>query len=350
LAREAAEKLMSTIPIQNVYYLLCYAWDALDQGEVVDVSHLPSTELVDLFAFVLLDGFQHLCRLGLERGYHETNEEVYGIRGRLNVAPSLRRPIFMIGRAHCTYDELTANTLANRIIKSTLAQLGQDENLDRHLKDQVRSVVRQLPGIDSIQLTNNLFRAVAATSNRRFYRFLLDVCELIYDASLPEGSGSRKFRDFRRDDKKMWRLFQSFLLNFIQRECRQWSAKSEEIAWHAISQTDHSLNLLPRMVTDISAWRPGEYRIIDAKFYSDTFSRNFGAPKLHSENLYQLVTYVLNAKPKNGVHPDGVLVYPKVTETLREEYNILGRKFSICTVDLAAPWKIIDRELRELFQ
>jgi len=110
------------------------------------------------------------------------------------------------------------------------------------------------------------------------------------------------------------------------------------------------LNLLPRRVTDISAWRPGEYRIIDAKFYSNTLSRNFGAPKFHSDNLYQLVAYVMNAQPKNGVLPDGVLVYPRVTETLREEYNVLGRKFSICTIDLGAPWKSTDAEMRSLFR
>jgi len=47
---------------------------------------------------------------------------------------------------------------------------------------------------------------------------------------------------------------------------------------------------------------------------------------------------------------DGVLVYPRVTEKLREEYSILGRKFSVFTVDLAAPWQSIDREIRELFR
>jgi 5-methylcytosine-specific restriction enzyme subunit McrC len=341
---------MSAIPIQNIYYLLCYAWDVLDQGELVDVSGVRSTELVDLFAFVLLEGVRHLSRMGLERGYCETSEEMYGIRGRLDVAASLRRPIFMLGRAHCTYDELTADTLANRIIKATLTNLERDQTLDTALRDRIHGVVRQLPEINSIHLSNTLFRQVSVTSNRRFYRFLLDICELVHNSSLPEPTGSRKFRDFTRDDKKMWRLFQAFLLNFIRRECQEWSAKSEEVTWRATSETDPSLNLLPKMVTDISAWRPSEYRIIDAKFYRETLSQNRGARKVHSENLYQLIAYVMNAEPKHGVAADGVLVYPRVTEKLREEYHILGRKFSVFTVDLAAPWQSIDREIRELFQ
>jgi 5-methylcytosine-specific restriction enzyme subunit McrC len=147
----------------------------------------------------------------------------------------------------------------------------------------------------------------------------------------------------------MWRLFQNFLLNFIRRECKHWSAKSEQIIWRANSQTDPALSLLPKMITDISAWRPSEYRIIDAKFYRETLSENFQTPKVHREDLFQLVSYVLNAQPKNGRTADGVLIYPKVNECLREQYSIFGRKFSIWTIDLSAPWKSIDQEIRELF-
>ena len=41
------------IPIQNLYYLLCYAWNRLPQGKLVDVSGVPATELANLFAHVL---------------------------------------------------------------------------------------------------------------------------------------------------------------------------------------------------------------------------------------------------------------------------------------------------------
>jgi len=38
------------IPIQNIYYLLCYAWDKLVEKEVVNVESINSTSLADLFA------------------------------------------------------------------------------------------------------------------------------------------------------------------------------------------------------------------------------------------------------------------------------------------------------------
>jgi hypothetical protein len=41
------------IPIENIYFLLCYAWNKLDEKERVDVSIDDKTELLDLFAKVL---------------------------------------------------------------------------------------------------------------------------------------------------------------------------------------------------------------------------------------------------------------------------------------------------------
>lgn len=146
----------------------------------------------------------------------------------------------------------------------------------------------------------------------------------------------------------MARLFQSFLFNFIGRECPNWAVKSENISWQATSQTDPDLALLPRMQTDISARRSGEYRIIDAKFYRETLGKFFDAEKVHSANLYQMTSYLMNASAAGGVEAEGMLIYPKVDRVLRERYEILGRKISVCTVDLEAPWWAIDKEIRTL--
>jgi 5-methylcytosine-specific restriction enzyme subunit McrC len=44
------------IPVRNLYYLLCYAWDRLEEGDVVAAEQEGATELVDLFARVLEGG------------------------------------------------------------------------------------------------------------------------------------------------------------------------------------------------------------------------------------------------------------------------------------------------------
>ena len=50
------------IPIQNIYYLLCYAWDKLAEKDVVAVEAIDTTTLADLFARVLINGTNHLLK------------------------------------------------------------------------------------------------------------------------------------------------------------------------------------------------------------------------------------------------------------------------------------------------
>ena len=79
------------IPIQNLYYLLCYAWNRLPQGKLVDVSGVPATELANLFAHVLCQGIDHMKRRGLEQGYELREDELPGVRGRLDILRTARR-------------------------------------------------------------------------------------------------------------------------------------------------------------------------------------------------------------------------------------------------------------------
>lgn len=337
------------IPVQNLYYLLCYAWNHLKQGELVDVSNVPSTELADLFAVVLCDGVQHLARRGLEQGYQLQEEAMAGVRGRVDIFGSYRRFLPAHGRALCQFDELTPNTLANQILKSTLRSLSLLPTLNSELRKRVKITCRDLHGIDEICLTNQSFGLVQLHSNNRFYRFLLDVCELVHGSWLIEPkSGEYRFRDFTRDEKAMARVFQNFLFHFIRIEVACWKVEREEIQWRAQSATDPSLALIPRMETDISLSRPGQHVIVDAKYYQNTLSNYFDTKKFHAGNLYQLMGYLTNVRVKEGEALSGMLIYPRVDITLREKYTIQGFPIFICTVDLDRNWKDIKSELIEL--
>lgn len=57
------------IPLENVYYLLCYAWNRLDARDRVDVSAVPGNRIENLLAKVLIEGTAHLLRSGLDRSY-----------------------------------------------------------------------------------------------------------------------------------------------------------------------------------------------------------------------------------------------------------------------------------------
>lgn len=340
------------IPIRNLYYLLCYSWDQLPQGELVDVSRITGTELADLFAHVLCDGVAHLARRGLEQGYERREAELKGVRGRIDLLQSARRFLPAHGLALCRFDEISANTLANQIIKATLLQLKRTRGLDRDLQKRVAALHRGLQGVAEIRLTSHAFRRVHLHANNRFYRFLLNVCELVHSAGLVDQStGDYRFRDFVRDEQRMAMVFQNFLYNFIRREVPGWQVRRENIQWDAESSTDPLLSLLPQMQTDITLCRGTEHKIIDAKYYQKTLAERYGTSKVHSDNLFQLFSYLANGSKKRGADEQlsGMLIYPRVDRTVRAAYTLQGRfPIMVATVDLEQDWKALREEIIQL--
>jgi 5-methylcytosine-specific restriction enzyme subunit McrC len=342
--------LTTQIPIQNIYYLLCYAWDKLAEGEIVDVSNVDSAEVVDLFATVLIGGTRHLIRRGLEQGYQEHEENLAGIRGRVQVANSIRRMLFEQGKANCLFDELTADTLSNRILKATMLRLIGVPSLNTKLRDELRGLVVRLQPVKNIDLSCLAFRRVQIHGNNRYYRFLINICEFVANSWLvDEQSGGRKFRDFVRD-KRMAKLFEAFVLNLLRRELRDWSVGSERISWIGLENTNADNDFLPQMQTDISIRSESSTLLIDTKYYGEMFAGRYEAERFHSAHLYQLFAYVKNLESRIG--PDsrakGMLLYPKVHRDVCECFHLHGHEMWVCTIDLFQDWREIRQNLLSL--
>jgi 5-methylcytosine-specific restriction enzyme subunit McrC len=343
---------VSAIPVQNVYFLLSYAWNALPEAEIIDVSDVPSNELADLFAFVLCGGVEHLARRGLERGYRSVEDELTSLRGRVSLLESHARMLLQRGRALCEFDDLETNTLPNQIIKATLGSLVRVAELDPSLRKRAITLRRRLSEIDDIALDGSAFRRVQLHNNNRYYRFLLNICTLMHDAKLvDESDGVFRFRDFLRDHLHMARLFQRFVCNFYRIERNDPTVRAEEIAWRVQSRQDSALEYLPRMTTDITLGIGDIKLIIDTKFYHETLSSYYDSESVHSGNLYQLLAYLSNAERGGYERLEGMLLYPVVSKPLRLLYDELqGFRVRICTVDLAKDWKSIRRELLGLME
>lgn len=119
------------IPIQNIYYLLCYAWDELAERDIVDVKNISiSTNLVDLFAKVLISGITHLLKRGVDRNYIPYDEDMQTIKGKINFPSTLSRNLLKRARAHCHFDELNHDVVHNQLLKKTIYNLIVIDELD----------------------------------------------------------------------------------------------------------------------------------------------------------------------------------------------------------------------------
>ncbi len=343
------------IPIQNIYYLLCYAWNKLDESEVVQVDAAAHTSLLNLFAKVLITGTIYLLKKGLDRDYVTQEDVLQRIRGKLLFATSLKRNLLNHAKAACQYDELSHNILHNRILKTTMKRLLKVDDLDPTLKDELIMLYRRLPPIDEVTPTARDFYKVRLHRNNSFYDFVLSVCQIIYEGLLlDENTGKYRFRDFLRDENKMNVLFEEFVRNFLKIELTAYDVKPEHISW-ALEKVGPYDQYLPRMETDISLTAKDGHRkiIIDTKYYASGFktSAKMGSgEKLVSNHLYQLYSYLKNVEAKGGANQycEGILLYAAVDDSADFTFSMPGHQMRIKSLDLNQDWKAIDADLRKL--
>lgn len=339
------------IPIQNIYYLLCYSWNKLEEKDKVPVDIDKNTELLDLFAKVLINASTQLLKRGLEKDYNTVTEERVGIKGKMEVSESIKRNTFQHLKAFCTYDEYSADILHNQILKTTLYRLLKTENLDVQLKDRIRRLLRMFPPIQIIELRSNLFKRIRLHRNNQLYGFILKVCELLYENSLPsEDKGNLLFMDFTRDEKKMANLFEAFVFHFYRIEMPELKPHRDQIQWNFKSESTEHEAFLPRMRTDITLRDAQPKIIIDTKYYQETMQRYYDTHKVKSGNLYQLFSYLLHQEDgsRESLLTRGMLLYPTVQKEYDLQYKYGEHDIMIKTVNLDADWREIDERLRNL--
>lgn len=336
------------IPILNIYFLLCYAWDKLEERDLVDVDPVGITELVDLFSRILISGTNHLIKRGFDRNYVLHEEQTSRLKGKIRFdavikagAPTATLP--------CEFDELSYDVVHNRILKATARRLMRTDTISKENAEGLAALCRQLSEVKDVELTGRIFGQVELHRNNQFYDFLMKLCALIHHNLLvSETRGRSRFRDFTRDKDQMEVLFENFVRNFYKQHTRsRYSVRREYIRWNLIARDPSDTKLLPRMETDISLEAEDRKIIIECKYTPEATQMRYESEKLRSGHLYQLHAYLSNL-PDQESRCEGLLLYPEVDKPISAVFTGNGRTISIRTINLHQPWMAIHDDLLRL--
>ena len=277
------------IPVQNIYYMLSYAFQALQAQNYKDLATENFHNTAELCAAILDKDISVQLKRGLGRDYLPKSESLSTLQGKLNISESIKTQTLLKKQMICTYDEFSTNTQFNQIIKSTMLLLLK-ANITNTRKKSLRNLLLFFSDVKEIDLRFVNWNQHYNRSNQS-YQMLIGICYLIYNGLLQtQTDGTTKIMDFF-DEQRMCHLYEKFLLEYYRKEHPELSANASQIAW----QLDDSENqLLPKMQTDIMLSQGNNILIIDAKYYSHMTQQQYGTNTLHSNNLYQIFTYVKN--------------------------------------------------------
>lgn len=180
---------------------------------------------------------------------------------------------------------------------------------------------------------------------------LISVCYLVLNGLLQTTSdGSTKLMNFL-DEQRMCRLYEKFILEYYRKEFPQIKVSASQIEWSLGSGCSNTM--LPVMQSDIMLTYGSKVLIIDAKYYSHATQVQYDKHTIHSNNLYQIFTYVKNKDAEFGDKPhevSGMLLYARTDETVQPDntYWMSGNKISVTTLDLNCEFKDISKRLNDI--
>lgn len=336
------------IPIQNIYYMLSYAFQTLQAENYKDLAAENFHNTAELCAAILDKGIGIQLKHGLRRDYVSKSESLSTLQGKLNISESIKTQTMLKKQMICTYDEFSTNIQFNQIIKSTVLLLLK-ANITNSRKKSLRKLLLFFSDVNEIDLNFVNWNQQYNRSNQN-YQMLIGMCYLVYKGLLTtQNNGTTKLMDFF-DGQRMCRLYEKFLLEYYRKEHPELTANASQIAW----QLDDTENqMLPRMQTDIMLSKNNNILIIDAKYYSHMTQQQYGIHTLHSNNLYQIFTYVKNKEfeLRNYEHTvSGMLLYAQTDEDIipNNTYHMSGNQISVLALDLNQDFSKISRTLDDI--
>ena len=111
------------IPVQNIYYMLAYAFQVLNENGYKNIETEQFDNVGELCAAILSKGVSLQLKRGLGKEYVSETEPLSSLRGKIDIAESIKTQSMLRKQLVCTYDDFTVNSYMNRIIKSTMELL-----------------------------------------------------------------------------------------------------------------------------------------------------------------------------------------------------------------------------------
>lgn len=159
-----------------------------------------------------------------------------------------------------------------------------------------------------------------------------------------------EFKQLINNVHDMCRLYEKFILEYYKKHYPKLTVSASHIPW---ALDDGIGDMLPVMQSDIHFQKENTVLIIDAKYYTNTTQVQFDKHTLHSNNLYQIFTYVKNREYQFGDEENkvsGMLLYARTDALIQPDnvYQMHGNQISVKTLDLNKPFDEIAKQLDEI--
>lgn len=197
------------IKIQNIYHMLAYAFQILKEQGYASCATEEFENTADLLSTILVKGVTLQIKRGINRVYLEKTEPLSCLRGKINVTESIKQQTIIKQQLVCTYEEFSADSYMNRILKTTMELLLRYD-IPKLRKKELKKLLLYFKDIQTVDIYSINWKFKFYRNNQS-YQMLMSICYLILKGLLQTTTdGSVKLMQFL-DEQRMCRLYEKFI-------------------------------------------------------------------------------------------------------------------------------------------
>jgi 5-methylcytosine-specific restriction enzyme subunit McrC len=169
----------------------------------------------DILVLMFLQELEQIIQKGFLRGYQTLEENSNFLKGKIlfkeNIFLNYNRP----DKIYCSFDELSIDTLENRIIKFTLQGLSQCYFQDEKINTKILQLSNYLGDVSLQSFTKDAINLIEYSPVNQHYKKILSLCDLFFqNSSIEQRIGERNVNSFLID---MNLLFEKFIVSIIRK-------------------------------------------------------------------------------------------------------------------------------------
>ncbi len=177
------------VGVYRLFELLCISIHRIDWSDD-DAAWAESNDLVATIAGAFISHAERVMRQGLVQGYHQREESMLGVRGRIAIGRQLARNPGLPLPIEVTYDDYTADVIENQLLAGAGRVLLRLPNLPPLLRTRLRRLEYRLIDVTPARPSPRTPDLAWTRLNER-YRSAIALARLILQNSTLEERGDR---------------------------------------------------------------------------------------------------------------------------------------------------------------
>ena len=327
------EEILLQIPLSNLYDMMCASFSDLGRINKNDLGEGAFDKIESMLSGILVIGIIRQFKRGLYKEYIPSEGLVPTIKGKIDISETIHLKTQISRQIYCHYDEFSANNIYNQLLKAFLLLILKRGRIEVKLRKRIKNLMISFNDVSDISLGSVAWNKLSYEKNKFHYKMLISVGYMIYKNIHINSKTKRDYLDWNTVEQ----IYRDFVYSFFNNECKDITVKHDKVTSDDAVGGDFILKRDDKSIimhTNLSKEVCNEQDLSQKKeFMLDEIKKMF---------------YVVDEKASLTDIMKGVLLYPSISSSFVEEYEIEGYTIYMATFNLKSSMREIKDDLNKI--